>query len=488
MNVAFRVDSSNTIGAGHITRCLRLAEELKYKSNNIIFISKNIEGNFNKLVKKKKFKLILIKKRLKNDLKFTKNICYKFKINLLVIDNYKLGSYWEKKIKQHVDKTVVLDDFTNKKHHCDFIINNLYKSYKNTQQLTGLEYVIIPNFLHQRKKLNLITKNRKKINIGTFFGSVDSHDCTEKFLKIFSKKEFIKMNFISILGEFSKNRNKIREEFKKFKNIHVEEKFIDMKNFFKKIDILITSGGVTSYEGLYHDVNCINIPINYYQKTNSRFQKLNKISEILNYNYLLKKKLNIKLIKLFKKILNKNNFKEEKLYLDEKGPQRIAETLIPSKFDEISIRKAKNLIDCVDLFKLRNDKENIINSFNQKKIKFNNHLKWFKKKLCSKKTFIYIFRINTLFVGQVRIDIKKNNVGIIDYSLDKVFRGRGWGSLMLAKALKENYKNSRVYKYKAKVKKRNINSIKIFQKLFFLKNEKKNTINFYKNIITSNLI
>ena len=55
MNVAFRVDSSNTIGAGHITRCLRLAEELKYKSNNIIFISKNIEGNFNKLVKKKNF-------------------------------------------------------------------------------------------------------------------------------------------------------------------------------------------------------------------------------------------------------------------------------------------------------------------------------------------------------------------------------------------------------------------------------------------------
>ena len=35
MNLAFRVDSSNLIGAGHVRRCLKLAEELKYKCNKI---------------------------------------------------------------------------------------------------------------------------------------------------------------------------------------------------------------------------------------------------------------------------------------------------------------------------------------------------------------------------------------------------------------------------------------------------------------------
>ena len=32
MNIAFRVDSSDLIGAGHVRRCLELAEKLRKKS------------------------------------------------------------------------------------------------------------------------------------------------------------------------------------------------------------------------------------------------------------------------------------------------------------------------------------------------------------------------------------------------------------------------------------------------------------------------
>ena len=86
MRVAFRVDSSNLIGAGHLTRCLKLAEDLKQRSKKVIFITKNLSGNFNNLIKKKNFKIFLIKNtNLKNklnyDYKKTKNICEKNNIN-----------------------------------------------------------------------------------------------------------------------------------------------------------------------------------------------------------------------------------------------------------------------------------------------------------------------------------------------------------------------------------------------------------------------
>ena len=124
MKIGFRVDSSKSIGAGHLRRCLKLAEDLKYKSKDIIFITRNLEGNFNNLIDRKKFKLALIKNnKLKNDLNETKKICKKFKINFLIVDSYKIGINWEKEIRSSVEKLIVIDDFTSKPHYCDLIIN-----------------------------------------------------------------------------------------------------------------------------------------------------------------------------------------------------------------------------------------------------------------------------------------------------------------------------------------------------------------------------
>ena len=85
MNIAFRVDSSNLIGAGHVRRCIKLAEDLKQNSKKIIFITKNLDGNFNSLIRKKNFKVALIsnnkkKNKLKSDFEDTKYICKKFMI------------------------------------------------------------------------------------------------------------------------------------------------------------------------------------------------------------------------------------------------------------------------------------------------------------------------------------------------------------------------------------------------------------------------
>ena len=179
MNLAFRVDSSNLIGSGHVRRCLKLAEELKYKCNKIIFITKNFKDNFNNLIKKKKFKLVLIKnniskKNMVYDLNSTKKICKKHAIDVLIKDHYHLNSVWEKKIKKNINKLVVVDDFTKKKHHCDIIFNNLNnENIDRTKHYSGLEFVIIPNKMNKKKtrkknisketKMTLIQRNVEQL-------------------------------------------------------------------------------------------------------------------------------------------------------------------------------------------------------------------------------------------------------------------------------------------------------------------------------------
>ena len=53
MNFAIRVDSSEKIGIGHVHRCMKLAKVLKENNNKVTFLSSNLKGNINTVIKKK---------------------------------------------------------------------------------------------------------------------------------------------------------------------------------------------------------------------------------------------------------------------------------------------------------------------------------------------------------------------------------------------------------------------------------------------------
>ena len=99
MEILFRVDSSKEIGFGHLHRCLNLANHLK-KNASITFISRNFKNSNLALIKKNKFKLIILKKKLrvanqkKDALETINNINKKY--DLLIVDHYALGYKWEK--------------------------------------------------------------------------------------------------------------------------------------------------------------------------------------------------------------------------------------------------------------------------------------------------------------------------------------------------------------------------------------------------------
>lgn len=119
------------------------------------------------------------------------------------------------------------------------------------------------------------------------------------------------------------------------------------------------------------------------------------------------------------------------------------------------------------LFKWANDSDVRENAFNSEKISFESHKLWLSKKLRNKKCEILIFNnIQNIEIGQVRIELK-NNSWLIDYSVDKSFRGLGIGRLMI-KHLIENRSN---YKFRALVKNSNIGSKKVFESLNFYKHE-----------------
>jgi len=57
MQLAIRTDSSVQIGTGHVMRCLTLAERLREKGADVLFICRELVGNLNELISAKGFAL-----------------------------------------------------------------------------------------------------------------------------------------------------------------------------------------------------------------------------------------------------------------------------------------------------------------------------------------------------------------------------------------------------------------------------------------------
>ncbi len=102
------------------------------------------------------------------------------------------------------------------------------------------------------------------------------------------------------------------------------------------------------------------------------------------------------------------------------------------------------------------------------KIQLDDHVKWLKKKLFSKKDIIYISKINKITVGYLRFDNIYRNKCEISIAFKKKYIGKGFGSILLKRSIKKLTKLKKIKIIKSKVKKKNINSINFFLKNNFL--------------------
>jgi RimJ/RimL family protein N-acetyltransferase len=143
--------------------------------------------------------------------------------------------------------------------------------------------------------------------------------------------------------------------------------------------------------------------------------------------------------------------------------------MVESKLDRFSIilYKASGK-DASLLFKWVNEKEVRQNSIQGGYISWVNHLSWFKAKLDSDNTFLFIGYLDKEPIGQIRFELV-NGEYLIDYSVDEAFRGRGFGTQILSNGINllKEHAVSDPFTVKALVKYQNVVSLKIFEALDF---------------------
>jgi len=112
------------------------------------------------------------------------------------------------------------------------------------------------------------------------------------------------------------------------------------------------------------------------------------------------------------------------------------------------------------LFRWANDLDVRKNAFNQKTIEWSEHVEWLSKKLASPSTLLYILKIDDTCIGQIRFDLNDQEEWVIDYSIDQLYRGRGYGKLIIQFGLETIMKSGK--NVIAHVKSNNLASIHVF--------------------------
>lgn len=255
----FRVDASIEIGAGHIMRCLTLADGLKKRGYTCSFVVSPSTIKVLRLLKKIEHQVIELSEnsQKENSQEIIKkqwpNGC-----DLLVVDHYQLDIDYEIHFDKWAKTILVIDDLASRKHTADILLDqnmrvsgNDYDGLinKNCRVLIGPEYALLrPQFCLMRQDLNKTDSvsglNRILVSLGATDPKGLSVAISKNILQILDKVSVDVV--ISSTSPQYEELKKLHDVYKNRLNLKVDVN--DMASLIYNADLSIGAPGVTAWE------------------------------------------------------------------------------------------------------------------------------------------------------------------------------------------------------------------------------------------------
>lgn len=461
--VFFRADANSTIGLGHLTRSLALADMLTDFLHCTFLVqnpSTELVSQFNE-----KHSLICLPETTdylaEAQQLSQQHLCAD---SIVVLDGYEFRTDYQRIIKESGCKLVCIDDLHAWHFVADIVINQAGGTYTEkyshesyTQFFLGPAYALL-----RKPFLELATKERRNLgasssNIMLAMGGADTDNHTLRILKVLDSSDSegkiyivtgIAYKHSGELKQFIQNNNSLNTEL--FENLNANE----MAGVMSACSIAITPPSGIAYEYL-----CSGGTL-YLEKTADNQRDV--------YDFLIKNKFALDFESAFGIVANPK-FASMSSPIDGQSPKRL-KAIFTSIAENIRVNLRKATVEDVDqYYEWVNETEVRKNSLDNRRIAYSDHVRWFADKLTSDSTLMYYFERGGKAIGQVRLDFRNGEIQI-DYSLDRNFRGLGLGKIILTKAIERLIEKGEEWgkrKMVAIVKAENVTSCKVFKSLDF---------------------
>lgn len=275
MSVIIRADGSETIGMGHIMRCIGLAQELRQRGHHVLFLTGQNSNAVARRLAHEGFnqESVGVTAGTDADLEATTRAIQNHQADLLLVDGYAYQGPWLEEVGTETMKVMLWTDYVQSVSlPVDIILDQTPQAdpvaYRQAcpsgKILAGLKYCVLreeflakPNFRRLRTQAN---------NLLITMGGSDPSGTTCTVLEALGKHEST-INTKVIVGPANPNAQRIENLAKQLDDCEVYRSVSNMSSLIAWADIAISAAGITLWEFAYSGLPAIAISIAENQKS-----------------------------------------------------------------------------------------------------------------------------------------------------------------------------------------------------------------------------
>jgi UDP-2,4-diacetamido-2,4,6-trideoxy-beta-L-altropyranose hydrolase len=443
MDLIIRADASPEIGTGHVMRCLALAQAWRPHGGKVTFVGESGGEALRQRIAAEGFAHTGVDRPHPHpsDLAKTLALLNDADHPWLVLDGYRFDSRFHGSIRKAGHRLVVIDDMNHlPAYHADVLVNqNLHApslSYRydaDTVKLLGTRFALLRReFL--RYRVPEIAAPEKAAKILVTMGGADPENVTGKVVAALSGVPDPELKVKVVVGPANRHRRELEEGLSALPfSLDLLTGTFRMPELMHWAHMAVSAAGSTCWELAHAGVPALFISLADNQRPLAEaLQDAGAAVDLGWHSTLGTGELRARFTDLMGNPQTRRAMAQTaRSLVDGNGAARVAARLRGSPF---YLRRA-GIDDAPLLFRWANMPEVRRSAFSVQPIAWESHLIWFREKLSSEDSALYIAVDNgERPIGQIRFDRTDPETAEIDVSVAVEATGRGFGTALLKEA------------------------------------------------------
>ncbi|MEO8019649.1 MAG: UDP-2,4-diacetamido-2,4,6-trideoxy-beta-L-altropyranose hydrolase [Pseudomonadota bacterium] len=470
-----RADASERLGVGHVMRCANLAAKLRARGAQVRFVSRADPGNLIATLRSRGFEVSVIgdQHSFDEDAAQTRAAIGAQSVDWLIVDHYALDERWEVALRPAARQLLAIDDLPQRRHDCDRLLDQNARGtdtvdYRDRvpagcELAIGARYALLDaQYVSQRA--SLAPRGGEVRRVLVTFGGSDPLDLTGRTLAALSSEAFAMLELDIVTGSNYPYSQRLEQAAAARPRTRVLPPQASLAPLLAAADLAIGAGGTTTWERLCLGVPAIVVCMAENQRPGCEFLAREGLIEYCGLAESMTDETLSSAVSGFMQdsARRRDMAARGQALVDGLGAARIAEWLSPTAGSQLQLRRAAPA-DVFLYFDWVNDAEVRRQSLDTAPIAFAGHRRWFEARLARPDSYLFVLLAGELPVGQIRFD-SIDGWANVDYSVDRIFRGRGWGAELLLRGMRAMSADTR---FRGEVKPDNTGSAAAFERVGF---------------------